>query len=87
MARTGASSGLAISCDAWRVREQGVHAGAVQVFHAGQVHDDPAALRGGLAEGGLELVRVAHVDLTHRGHHRDPVRAATGGELKRGGHG
>src|SRR6185437_10381934 len=59
-------------------REQDVDAGTVEVLHAGQVHDEPLAVPGGLAERVAEPVRVAHVDLADRGHHRGPVRIATG---------
>ena len=70
------------------MREQDVDAGAVEVLHAGQVHDERAAVRdgGGQAERVAEPVGVAHVDLARHGHDRDPVRAGPGGELKRSGH-
>jgi hypothetical protein len=70
------------------VREQGVNAGAVEVRHAGQVDDEddePALLRSG-EQRVAEPAGVAHVDLAHGGHDRDPVRAGPGGELKRSGH-
>jgi len=63
-------------------REQDTHAGTVEVLHAGQVHDERAAVRGGSggqAERVAEPVGVAHVDLARHGHDRDSIRAGPGG--------
>jgi hypothetical protein len=69
------------------VHEQDVKPGTVKVLHSGEVDDETAALRGGLAECVAEAVSVAHVGLADSGHDGGTVGPAPGGKLEPGGHG